>query len=313
MNRTSLVAAAAVVAALLLTPSIVRAQLPRDPAERARIIAQILETQARQLTVFDRQGRNVGVVGPRDLYNQPVFSPDATKMAVIRPDLDKENNDLWIIDVATARRTQLTTSETREGTNSPAWSPDGKLVAYVALRKGFFGIYRRPADGTGAEELIYQGSFPITLTDWSHDGKYLSYFASDLTGGGLYALPIDGDRKPVEVLRNKWQNAGPRLSPDNSFMAFASNASGRNEIYVVPFDPKAAAGSAPTPTQISSEGGTGMTFWRKDGKELFYLAADRSIMSVEVGHRRHAVRQAASRCSVPRPTSWRASPRAPPA
>ncbi len=119
MNRTSLVAAAAVVAALLLTPALVHAQLPRDPAERARIIAQILETQARQLTVFDRQGRNVGVVGPRDLYNQPVFSPDATKMAVIRPDLDKETNDLWIIDVASARRTQLTTSETREGANSP--------------------------------------------------------------------------------------------------------------------------------------------------------------------------------------------------
>ena len=82
-------------------------------------------------------------------------------------------------------------------------------------------------------------------------------------------------------------------------MAFVSNASGRNEMYVVPFDPKAAAGSAPTPTQISDQGGTGMAFWRKDGKELFYLAADRSIMSVEVGTGRHAVRQAAGRCSVP--------------
>ena len=283
MNRTSLVVAAAVVAALLLTPSLVRAQLPRDPAERARIIAQILETQARQLTVFDRQGRSVGVVGPRDLYNQPVFSPDATKMAVVRPDLDKETNDLWIIDVASARRTQLTTSETREGANSPTWSPDGKQVAYVALRKGFFSIYRKNADGTGAEELIHQGSFPITLTDWSHDGQYLSYFAADLAGAGLYSLPINGDRKPVEVLRSKFQNLGPRLSPDNRFMAFVSNSSGRNEVYVVPFDPKAAAGSAPTPTQISTDGGTGMTFWRKDGKELFFLAADRSVMSVDVG------------------------------
>jgi TolB protein len=283
MNRTSLVASVAALAATLLAPAVAHAQLPRDPAERARLIAQILETQARQLTVFDRQGRNIGVVGPRDLYNQPVFSPDATKMAVIRPDLDKENNDLWIIDVASARRTQLTTSETREGANSPTWSPDGKQVAYVALRKGFFSIYRKNADGTGAEELIHQGSFPITLTDWSHDGQYLSYFAADLAGAGLYALPINGDRKPVEVLRNKFQNLGPRLSPDNKFMAFASNSSGRNEIYVVPFDPKAAGSTAPAPIQISTEGGTGMTFWRKDGKELFYLAADRSIMSVDVG------------------------------
>ena len=143
MKRTSLIAAsAALAAALLLTPTLAHAQLPRDPAERARIIAQILETQARQLTIFDRRGNSVGVVGPRDLYNQPVFSPDATRMAVIKPDLEKETNDLWIIDVASARRTQMTTSETREGVNSPAWSPDGSQIAYVALRKGFFGLYR---------------------------------------------------------------------------------------------------------------------------------------------------------------------------
>ena len=283
MTRTSLFAAPALAAALLLTPTLVHAQLPRDPAERARIIAQILETQARQLTIFDRRGNSVGVVGPRDLYNQPVFSPDATRMAVIKPDLEKETNDLWIIDVASARRTQMTTSESREGVNSPAWSPDGTQIAYVALRKGFFGIYRRPSNGTGGEELIYQGSAPMTLTDWSQDGQYVTYFSTDLTGGGLYAVALAGDRKPIEVFRNKSQNTGPRLSPDNRFMVFVSNSTGRNEVYVVPFDPKAAAGTAPTPIQISDQGGTGMGFWRKDGKELFYLAADRSIMSVEVG------------------------------
>jgi Tol biopolymer transport system component len=284
MKRTSLIAAtAALAAALFLTPALAHAQLPRDPAERARIIAQILETQARQLAIFDRRGNSLGVVGPRDLYNQPVFSPDATRMAVIKPDLEKETNDLWIIDVASARRTQLTSSESREGVNSPAWAPDGSQVAYVALRKGFFGLYRRPSNGSGAEELVHQQSAPMTLTDWSQDGQYLTYFSTDLTGGGLYAVPLVGDRKPVEVLRNKSQNTGPRLSPDNRFLAFVSNSSGRNEVYVVPFDAKAAAGSAPTPTQISDQGGTGMSFWRKDGKELFYLAADRSIMSVEVG------------------------------
>ena len=284
MNRTSLVAAAAVVAALLLTPSLVHAQLPRDPAERARIIAQILETQARQLTVFDRQGRNVGVVGPRDLYNQPVFSPDATKMAVIRPDLDKETNDLWIIDVASARRTQLTTSETREGANSPAWSPDGKLVAYVALRKGFFGIYRRPADGTGAEELIYQGSFPITLTDWSHDGKYLTLLrvrpdrrrplrpaASTATASPSRCCATSG-RTPVRGSRPTTVSWRSRRTP-LAATRFTSCPSTRRL-------PRAARLRR---RRSPSEGGAGMTFWRKDGKELFYLAADRSIMSVDVG------------------------------
>ena len=77
------------VAVLLLAPLSSEAQLPRDPVERARIISQIMETQSRQLTLFDRQGQAVGVVGPRDLYNQPVFSPDAKRVAVIKPDLTK--------------------------------------------------------------------------------------------------------------------------------------------------------------------------------------------------------------------------------
>ena len=287
MKRTSLVVTAAVVCAATLTAVRAEAQLPRDPAERARVIAQITEMNARQLTVFDRQGQIVGTVGPRDLYNQPVFSPDATRMAVIKPDLDKETNDLWVVDVATARAQQITVSKTREGANSPAWSPDGNHVAYVALRDGYFGLYRKAANGEGQEELLHKNSAPMTLTDWSQDGSHLTYFSTDLTGGALFALPLNmqGERKPIEVLRNKSQLQGPRLSADNRFMSYTSNVSGKFEVYVIPFDPAAAAGSAPAagPWQISDQGGTGMVFWRRDGKELYYLAADRGIMAVEVG------------------------------
>ena len=272
-----------VCAALLAAPLRSEAQLPRDPVERARIIAQIMETQSRQLTVFDRQGQAVGVVGPRDLYNQPVFSPDAKRMAVIKPDLDKETNDLWVVDVASAKAIQITSSQPREGANSPAWSPDGSQVAYVALREGYFGLYRKASNGQGTEELLYRSSAPMTLTDWSQDGRHLTYFSTDLSGGGLYALPlnVEGERKPIEVLRNKSQLQGPRLSPDNRFMSFVSNETGRFEIYAIRFDP--AATTPATPVQISDQGGTGMVFWRRDGKELYYLAADRGIMAVEVG------------------------------
>jgi Tol biopolymer transport system component len=251
------------------------------------VIAQIMEMNARQLTVFDRQGQVVAVVGARDLYNQPVFSPDARQMAFIKPDLEKETNDLWIVDVESARGRQITVSKSREGASSPAWSPDGNYVAYVALRDGYFGLYRKAASGDGAEELLYKNSAPMTLTDWSQDGRHLTYFSTDLSGGGLFALPLDvqGERKPIEVLRNKSQLQGPRLSPDNRFMSYTSNVSGQFEVYVVPFDPAAAAGTAPAagPWKISDQGGTGMVFWRRDGKELYYLAADRGIMAVEIG------------------------------
>lgn len=284
MTRTL---SAALAAALLLVPVASHAQLPRDPVERARVVAQIMEMNARQLTLFDRQGRPVTTVGTRDLYNQPVFSPDATRMAVVRPDLEKETQDLWVIDNASGKAIQLTASKTRENAGSPAWSPDGKLIAYVALRDGYFGLYRKASNAQGDEELLYKGSAPMTLTDWSQDGKYLTYFSTDLTGGGLYALPLAGagERKPIEVYRTKSQNQGPRLSPDSRIMTYTSNVSGRAEVYAIPFDPAAAPGSAPAagPWQISDQGGGGMVFWRKDGKELYYLAADRAVMVVAVG------------------------------
>jgi Tol biopolymer transport system component len=288
MKRIRFAPSAAIVcAALLLAPSVGEAQLPRDPAERARVIAQIMEANARQLTLFDRRGELVAAFGPRDLYNQPVLSPDATRVAVIKPDLEKETNDLWVLDVKTSRGVQITSSQAREGANSPAWSPDGNNLAYVALRQGYYGLYRKPSNGQGAEELLYKNSAPMTLTDWSQDGKYLTYFSADLTGGGLYALPLDGgaERKPVEVLRNKSQNQGPRLSPDSRFMTYTSNVTGRTEVFAIPFDPAAPSGATPGagPWQISDQGGNGMVFWRRDGKELYYLGADRSIMAVEIG------------------------------
>ena len=284
MNRTRFTSA--VVCAGLLIAASAQAQLPRDPAERARVVAQIMEANARTLTVFDRQGRQVTTVGTRDLYNQPVFSPDATRMAVVRPDLEKESQDLWVIDNASGKMIQLTVSKTREQAGSPAWSPDGKQIAYVALRDGFFGLFRKSSDAQGEEEVLYKGSAPMTLTDWSQDGKYLTYFSADLTGGGLYALPLAGgaERKPIEVFRNKSQNQGPRLSPDSQVMTYTSNVSGRTEVWAIPFDPAAAPGATPAagPWQISDQGGTGMVFWRKDGKELYYLAADRAVMSVAI-------------------------------
>ena len=285
MKWTPFVATAAGCAALLLTPVRSDAQLPRDPVERARVISQIMEANARQLTVFDRQGRQVSVLGPRDIYNQPVFSPDTTRMAVVKPDLENESNDLWVID-ASGKVIRLTTSKSRENAGSPAWSPDGKYIAYVALRDGYFGLYRKSSDGQGQEELLFKNSAPMTLTDWSQDGRYLTYFSTDLTGGGLYAVPLaaSGERKAIEVFRNKSQNQGPRLSPDSRVMTYTSNVSGRLEVYAIPFDPAATASTTPAagPWQISDQGGTGMVFWKRDGKELYYLAADRAIMAVDV-------------------------------
>src|SRR5712691_7970118 len=133
MNNSyrALITAALTIAGLLAAAQPGQAQLPKDPAEREKVIAQIMQANARQITLFDRSGAEVGTVGSKDLYNQPVLSPDNKRVAVIKADLsiEKENNDLWIFDVATGKGTQITVSREREQATSPAWSPDGSQIA----------------------------------------------------------------------------------------------------------------------------------------------------------------------------------------
>ena len=274
------------VAVVLLAALQAAAQLPKDPEERAKAIAQIMQTNARQITLFDREGKELNAVGAKDLYTQPVFSPDAKRVAVIKTDLEKENNDLWVIDLATGNRIKLTAGGEREASTSPAWAPDGSRVAYVGLRQGAYGLYQKMSNGEGSEELLYKSNQPLVLTDWSMDGKYLTYYATDLGGGTLFALPLTGtgERKPIEILRSKSQLTGPRLSPDDRFLAYVSNETGRTELYVRPFNPNPAPGAAPSagPWKLSEQGAQGMAFWRRDGKEINFLAPDRSIQSVSL-------------------------------
>ena len=285
-------AACALSAALLLVPARGFGQGSDDEkakakaAAKAKQIAEIFEQNARVITVFDRDGKTVATVGERAIYNQPVFSPDRTRVAVVKNDLDKETADIFILDVATGKSTRMTTSGNREPAQAPVWSPDGKQLAYVALRSGSLTAFRKASNGEGPEELLYKhpgGNF--LLTDWSMDGRYLIYSSTDLGGGMLYALPLEGERKPIELFRSTFQVLGARISPDNRFIAYRSNETGKNEIFVRPFNPTGAAlpaGSA-GPWQISNnEGGLGLIFFKQDGGELYYMGADRGVKSVSI-------------------------------
>jgi len=280
--------AAALFAVLLLIPGRGQAPTAQEKAKtRARNIAQTIELNSRVITIFDREGKVVKTVGPKGLYNQPVFSPDAKRIAVVETDLHPESTDqfaqtadIFVFDVATGARTRITTSGNREQAIAPVWSPDGTQLAYLALRAGNQGLYRKASNGQGSEELLYKlpGAGYI-LSDWSLDGKFLNYSSTQLSESILYALPLDGERKPVEVTKSASQMLAARLSPDSRFAAYRSDESGKPEVYVRSFDPAGGTGAGKWKV---SDGGLGMVAWRRDGQEMYYLAADRGIMAVSV-------------------------------
>jgi mono/diheme cytochrome c family protein len=231
-----------------------------------------------QLTVFDRSGTVVTRVGEPGFYAQAAFSPDASRVAVIKTDPDTGNQDVWTFDVATGRGTAITSDAARDST--PVWSADGSQIAYVSVRDNTNAVYRRASNGAGTEELLYQHTSGATifLTDWSLDGRFLTFW----TGDSQFVLPLGGDGKPIEVATGR----GGRFSPDGRFFAFgAAPAVGRFHLYVVPFD-TAAPGRSAAPRQVSTENAIGGIFWRRDGKELLYLSQPpgQSMMAVDVNN-----------------------------
>jgi len=213
------------------------------------------DTNAPAIILYDRQGKPVRTVGERALYEEVIQSPDRTRVAVVKNDQESGNSDLWILDIATGTNARITTSARSEFVRRPVWSPDGKQVAYVTIRRGEEGVYRRASNGTGPEELLYSnpGAF-LMLSDWSSDGRFLS-FATTVSGGILYVLPLGvaGVRKPIEVYHSESGLFCPRFSPDGRFLSYVRSKEGeRNEVFVIAVDRSADIG----PWQVS-EGSRG--------------------------------------------------------
>jgi Tol biopolymer transport system component len=240
------------------------------------------DPNARTLTLFDRQGKAVGTVGERGYYSQLSLSPDQTRVVLIKSEPSKGSTDVWVLDLATGKGTPITaTKSNEEQPRTPVWSPDGKQIAYVlATRSGTEAIYRKASNGEGAEELVYKFTGAgINLQEWTADGRYLTYYSPQLGGNIEFALPLSGEMKPVQIARSEYVILAARLSPDNQYVAFRSNESGKDQIWVRRFDP---TGSNTDKWQVSTDGGTGPVFWRADGKELYYLSLDRGMMALNV-------------------------------
>ena len=237
------------------------------------------EAGAQRLTWFDRKGKPAGIVGDTSDFFAMELSPDRKRLAVTRLG---QNVDLWIYDVDRGIPKRFTFSAARD--RQAIWSPDGQVVVYQSNPNGVADLYRKRADGTMNEELLRADGAEKVASSWSPDGRFLLFVRIDpKTQRDIWVLPFEhgpagAPGEPYPWLVTAFNDRFAKFSPDGRWVAYESDDSNQFEIYVAPF-----AGSGGT-RQISVGGGM-YPRWRADGKEIFYVGANGSLMAAEVSVR----------------------------
>jgi serine/threonine protein kinase/Tol biopolymer transport system component len=232
-----------------------------------------------RLVWMSRDGERLEEAAPEDDYDSFSLSHDGRRVAMTRIDSSK-NNAIWVYELGRRVMTRLTFDSARD--RVPVWSPDGRYVAFDSDRSGVRQIYRKDAGGSGQEEELTSSPGDKSVNDWSRDGKYIVYEQRDpRTAYDLWALPAEpdatGKRTPVLLLQTPFSELAGKLSPDGRWLAYQSNESGSNQVYVQAFP---AAGSK---WQVSNSGGSS-PHWRGDGKEIYYETAAGAVYSQAAGN-----------------------------
>ena len=232
-------------------------------------------TGQRQLVWVDRTGKRLSTLaGPDASMPQNIeLSHDGSRVALDRT--VNGNTDIWIIDTVSSIATRFTFLASAE--TVLLWSPDGRRVIFRSRPAGVFDLYEKGASGSESEKLLLQTTAVKMPLDWSPDGRFVLYYTTDnRTGRDIWALPMDGaQRTPIQVVRTEFEEVHGQFSPDGRWVVYASNQSGRFEIYAQRFPESGGT------RQLSTEGGV-QPRWRRDGRELFYIAPDGSLMAVPI-------------------------------
>jgi Tol biopolymer transport system component/DNA-binding winged helix-turn-helix (wHTH) protein len=228
----------------------------------------------RQLTWLDRAGHPLGTVGDPARYAGLALSPDERRVAVTLETGTQKNVDIWLIDIARNIRSRLTIHPGQD--NAPVWSPDGSQIVYQSARlREPIAMRHTSSSDPSADALLLEGAGNFTMSPggWSPDGRFIAYVTR---GSNIWILPLFGDRKSFAFANSPFIETSPAFSPDGAWIAYTSDESGQAEVYVQAFPGPGAR------FQLSRNGGN-HPVWRPDGRELFYLARDATLMAVSIG------------------------------
>ncbi|MGE3844291.1 MAG: TolB family protein, partial [Vicinamibacterales bacterium] len=226
---------------------------------------------------YDRSGTMLSTVtAPEGVRN---FDLSSDGRQVVADSSADGTAGSWLLDLERGVPTRVAPALARQ----PHFSPDGERVVFTMQRGTERGIYIRPAHDAGDDELILDTAERKFVSDWTSDGRHIVYISwNDTTKQDIWIVPAEGNREPVPFARSMGSDVQAKVSPDGRWMAYASDDSGTLEVYLDTFP-------VPGKRIVVSSGGAGQPQWRRDGRELFYLSRNGTVMSV--------------------PVDWRASPR----
>ena len=225
----------------------------------------------RMLVSVDRQGVARPLTDRLKAYGEPTLSPDGRRLAITIGDGNK-SSDVWVYELDRDILTRLTSGPTAEF--NPRWTPDGERIIF-SLERPVFNLFWKAADGSGAEELLLTSgndSYPGSV---SADGKTLAFAAQNSeTRFDVWVLPLEGERQPKPFVQTPSVEYRPAFSPDGHWLAYQSNQSGRDEVYVQAYPGPGGK------IQVSTDGGT-EPVWARNGRELFYRNGSK-LLAVQV-------------------------------
>ena len=226
------------------------------------------------LVWVDRKGVETPIPAPPRAYASARIAPDATRLVL---DIRDQTNDLWIWDVNRQTLTSLNRDPAQD--MSPIWTPDSKRVIWTSTRGGGNpNLFWQAADGTGAAERLStspRNQFPTSI---SADGNTVVIFGASGESTDLFTVSLNDPRQPQKPLltTSAASEFGAEISPDGQWMAYHSNESGEQQVFVRPF-PNVQEGRS----QVSTTGGT-RAAWSRNGRQLFYLDKDGYLTAVAV-------------------------------